>query len=259
MAQYDALLTVCFGTADADRFDRCFAAVHRRAAAQGTYRMALLAVMSERVRAVLTAGGREVFSPQGALDILSHRGMHRVLVRSLFLSEGVEWERLHALCTEQSGRFERLDLTPPLLCGDPAACAAALDCLFPPQPGGAVLLYGHGREAGENTPYLRLLSHLRARGRSDIFLALMHGRPDAGSAIKMMRDQGIAQVRLVFFMLCTGHHAREALAPNGVAEQLRRAGIRTQAVDCELGGCPQFQQLFCRPQDSGNICFDNEK
>lgn len=248
MAQYDALLTACFGTADPQRFDRCFAALHRLALQQGDFQTGMLAVTSGKIHLALARQGVRCPSPEEALEQLFRCGARRVLVLSVFLTDGLEWDRLRGICAAQAGQFERLDLTPPLLCGDIPSCAAVIGQLFPRRADGATVLLGHGCAQGRNAPYLELAGQLHTLGREDIYLALMHGEPGITAVGESLRADGITGVRFGFLMLCTGHHAREAFASGGAVSVLGHAGIRTDVCDLELGQIPAFQQLFVRPE-----------
>lgn len=248
---YDAFVAACFGTADAARFDRCFAAAFRAAQAQLSPLTGALAVTSPTVKIALRAQGAKYPSPAEALDGLFRQGRRRILVLALFLSDGAEWDRLSDLCSKMRGRFEVLTLTPPLLRANCGTVSAVLSRLFLKTEGQAVVLYGHGSLARGNAPYLRLQNALHQLGRKDMLLMLMHGAPGVQEGIQTLRAQKIRRVKLVFLTLCIGHHAQEALLPGGVKEQLERAGLETEVFWQELGQLEEFQRLFLPEEWSG--------
>lgn len=244
--QPDALLTVCFGTADPGRFARCFAAVHAAAGDALPPGGRLLAVSGASVRRRLAAAGAVYPAPEEALGALAAAGARRVAVLALYLCGGAEYRALGALCEAWRGRFAALRLTRPLLEADPAGLAAAVDTAFPALPGQGLVLLGHGAPgAGEG--YARLAALLAKAGRRDCALALLHGAPGPADAARALAARGYPEARLDFLMLCAGHHARQALAPGGAADALRAAGLAVAgggAGPVQLGECPAVRRLF---------------
>lgn len=247
MERFDALMTVCFGTADADRFDRCFASIHRMALQESGIPKGVLTVTSSHIRERLAEQGVVLSSPGQALDALRLQSRRRVLVLALFISEGNEWAALRALCRVRKGDFEQLTLIPPLLRDRYPSTAQALNHLIPPQEKTVTVLLGHGGALGENDSYLALLSRLHALGRKDFSLTMLHGSPTPLETVASLRKQGCTRVRLVYLLFCAGHHAQEAFSPGGIVACLKKVGIDTEISPLELGQEESFQRLFLSP------------
>ena len=92
----DALLTVAFGTAEVQRFDRCFAALHQTAVQRFVGLTSEMALTSPRIQAKLARQGMVLPLVEEALASLQASGCRRVVVLSLFFANGKEWEKLCA-------------------------------------------------------------------------------------------------------------------------------------------------------------------
>lgn len=245
-AAFDGLLTVCFGSGSTSVFHQCFTILHHKIVEQFRPRANALAVTSKHVRAALCAAGAVLPSPGAALEELARSGCRRVLVASLFLANGREYQALHSLCRAQSGQFERLVLTPPLL-----ECAQSRDLLaqvllhlYPPAPGTGVVLLGHGEHNGLNSAYAQLNLRLHRAGRPELMISLLHGSPTPAQAAAALRVKGIANARLGCLMLCAGHHWRQALAEGGAKTALEEAGLALEVQAAPLGESPAVRVLF---------------
>ncbi len=91
---FDGWVSAAFGTADPQRFERCFAAVHQAAVQQFPPLPNALALTSPRIQAHLAAQGKTLPLVGEALSQLAEQGCRRVAVNSLLLAEGKEWDKL---------------------------------------------------------------------------------------------------------------------------------------------------------------------
>ena len=92
----DGWVSAAFGTADPQRFERCFAAVHQAAVQQFPRLPNALALTSPRIQAHLAAQGKLLPLVGEALSQLAEQGCRRVAVNSLLLAEGAEWDKLRS-------------------------------------------------------------------------------------------------------------------------------------------------------------------
>lgn len=145
-------------------------------------------------------------------------------VNSLLLAEGAEWDKLQSEAEQRRADFDQLILIPPLLPSRSQACAQTLDALFPAEPGVTRVLLGHGCAQGANSAYAVLQTQLRAAGRDDLSIALLHGDPSLGELLEKWNQSGARRIELNFLMLCAGHHAQEVRAGKpGLGSGLSRA------------------------------------
>ncbi len=240
---FDGWVSAAFGTADPQRFDRCFAAVHQAAVQQIPPLPSALALTSPRIQAHLAAQGKPLPLVGEALSQLAEQGCRRVIVNSLLLAEGAEWDKLQSQVEQRRTDFDQLILIPPLLSSRSQACAQTLAALFPAEPGLTRVLLGHGCAQGENSAYAALQAQLRAACRDDLSIALLHGRPCLSELLEKWNQSGARRIELSFLMLCAGHHAQE------VRQESRDWAAAYPALsvtisELELGSCSAFQQLF---------------
>ena len=243
MADYDALLTVCFGTAAPEQFLNCFGAVHRKACRlAGEGGLERLAVTSPRIRAALEQKEIAVLSPEKALKQLAEEGCRRVLVLTLLMTDGEEWERLRETCDAARQWFDQLTLTPPVLTRNAEGTAHLLNRWYPRTQGSGIVLLGHG--GGDGWPYRRLQEALKEQGREDIFVMLLHGAPGPREAEACMTALGVRRLTLGFLMITAGHHARQAAEnPDGPGAFFCRKGFEVNICLKGLGEIPDFCRL----------------
>ena len=239
----DGWVSAAFGTADPQRFERCFAAVHQSAVQQFPPLPNALALTSPRIQAHLAAQGKSLPLVGEALSQLAEQGCRRVAVNSLLLAEGAEWDKLRSQVEQRRADFDPLILIPPLLCSRSQACAQTLDALFPAEPGLTRVLLGHGCAQGANSAYAVLQTQLRAAGRDDLSIALLHGDPSLGELLEKWNQSGARRIELNFLMLCAGHHAQEVRRESRSWAATYPA-LSVTISDLELGSCPAFQELF---------------
>lgn len=247
LKRLDALLTVAFGTAEVQRFDRCFAALHQAAVQRFVGLTCEMALTSPRIQAKLARQGMALPLVEEALASLQASGCRRVVVLSLFFANGKEWEKLGAQIESWRSRFDELILTPPLLTHSLTACAQTLSELFPVSEKPRILL-GHGQSQGCNDDYSALQQVLDDLHRSDLRIALLHGEPSLMQSMNALRMEGCRSASLNFLMLCAGHHAAEisASVQNLTTEEV---SLSLDISSMELGACPDFQQLFLTQLD----------
>lgn len=109
----DGWVSAAFGTADPQRFERCFAAVHQAAVQQFSPLPNALALTSPRIQAHLAAQGKPLPLVGEALNQLAEQGCRRVAVNSLLLAEGAEWDTLRSQVEQRRADFDQLILFPP--------------------------------------------------------------------------------------------------------------------------------------------------
>lgn len=243
----DALLTVAFGTAEVQRFERCFAPLHQAAVGRFVGLTSEMALTSPRIQAKLALQGWTLPLVEEALTSLKASGCRRVVVWSLFFAKGKEWEKLCTQIESWRSCFEQLILTAPLLSHSPSACAQTLSELFPVSETPRILL-GHGQSQGCNDDYSALQQVLNDLHRSDLRIALLHGEPSLPQTMEALRREGCRSAPLNFLMLCAGHHAAEIRES---VQKLRpeNAALSLDISPMELGACPDFQQLFLTQLD----------
>ena len=247
MKEYDAILTACFGTSDLERFKSSFLSIHNLIKCAHPNTPVHIAVTCKAVRHNLSRRHfYSTLSVEDVLDIFRSKGFRRILVVSLFIFDGGEWEKLKSICKKYAGYFDRISVTPPVLRSSLLLCARAISDLFPREKGTSLLLVGHGSTKFSNGQYLALLDGLKGMGREDISLSLVCGDVCSGG-VKDILSSGSRRVLLIPLMFCYGHHAEDIFSHDGnLITLLEDNGFEIVVFKKGLGEIKSFQNLFVK-------------
>lgn len=186
-------------------------------------------------------------SPQEALTRLLALQPKALIVQPLFLTAGIEYQRLQEEIFPFTGRFSRLQLGCPLFDApdDDRQMAAALSALYPPEPKGCLLLVGHGAEDIKG-PYNRLNRLFLQMGRPDILTAALKGEPSFDEILPLLCQRGSSRICLAPLMLTAGRHACRDMAGGEDSWQARlsQAGFQVSAVLRGLAELPCTAELY---------------
>ncbi|EPR42412.1 anaerobic cobalt chelatase [Desulfovibrio sp. X2] len=208
---------------------------------------------SAKVREKVACAGSPAASPAEALAALRTSGVRRVAVQSLHVIPGQEFAGTVAACREMQGGpdpFTAVEIGGPLLDTpeDVAAAAAALPGFLPAEraPDEAVVLVGHGSEAGGDAQYAGFLARARATDPL-VRLGLLTGGPGPGELAGELRAEGVSRVWLLPFMCVPGFHAREDVAgtaPASWRSVFKSHGLHVRALTLGASGHPGFRALW---------------
>lgn len=244
-----ALVCVSFGTAQAQgRTD--LEGVENALRAAAPDRLFVRAYASPAVRARLRQQGTEVPGLPEVLGQLAARGVADVAVQPTHLLYGGEYEKLQAETARWKGCFAGLRLGEPLLAdtSDLLAVAGAVGRAWPPVPGEALVLMGHGARQQAGMVYPALQSAFTLQGRRDVFVAVPRGWPTLEALLPALQAGGWRQVHLVPLLLSAGGHACRDMAgeePGSLRQQLLAAGFTVRCTLQGLGCLPEIRQLYC--------------
>lgn len=243
-----ALLCVSFGTS-VDSARESIAAVEAALAAAAPERLFARAYTSGIIRRVLAGRGETVPGVAEALEALAAGGVRRVLVQPTHLLAGNEYEKIRREMAPLRGRFAALELGEPLLAApsDGEALAAALDGAYPPVEGETLVLFGHGTDHAANGAYPALQAVFCRRGRGDVLVGTVEGRPAFSEVRARLAAQGGRRVHLVPLMLVAGDHAANDMAgpgPESWRTRLEAEGWTVRATVRGLGMLPAVQALY---------------
>jgi len=243
-----ALLCVSFGTtvpSARESIDAVEAAL--RDAVPG--RAFARAYTSSIIRRILRGRGEDIPSCAEALDQLREQGFTDVLVQPTHFLPGVEFDKLRDEAAARSGDFQRLTVGRPLLSEpeDLHRLATVLNEVYPPVPGEALVLFGHGTSHFANAVYPALQTVFSLTGRDDVLVGTVEGWPGYGDVEEQLRDSGVRAAHIVPLMLVAGDHALNDMSgsdPDSWQSRLEAAGF---AVRCDLRGMgmlPGVRQMY---------------
>lgn len=190
--------------------------------------------------------GLMIPAPADALRSLALQGYQDVIVMSLHLLPGVEYELLQQSVAANKSRFTRLTLTPPLLTSyeDFVNLVHFMQALSLGNQVEGILWMGHGSKYFAFTSYA-CLDHMLLGTPS--YVAAVESYPKIEPTVSRMVQAGLKRVYLHPLMLVAGNHAHHdmvAADPHSWQSQLGRAGIEAIPVMKGLGAYPEVQKMF---------------
>lgn len=192
------------------------------------------AFTSRKVRhKVAQEQGRDLKDLGQTLKELEAAGVSRVVVQSLHLVPGEEWEKK---IVAESRKVPGLQvvLGKPLMNGekDQERVLEALGQTFPKDlKTQAVIVVGHGspHPQGEQA-YLALEKGLRSRyAGENAYLAVIAGKPERDAALDAVKRSGATKVMFIPFLLVAGEHVDKDLLgpdPESWKSRLQALGIK---------------------------------
>lgn len=240
----NAILAVSFGTAYPDALASAIAPIEQALAAACPGWTLRRAFTGDTIRQRLLRGGLAVDSVPQAMECLEAEGVTQIAVQPIYVTQGVEYQRLCSQLEPYRQRI-RIAVGAPLLDTDAdfETVADALPEWLPPlEDREALILMGHGSDDSGNAAYARLEQTLQSRcGRS--YAAAMKGDPTLENVVQRlsMRPE-IRKLMLAPFLITPGGHARKDLLAWELS--LKSAGYPVRCVAQGLGQCPRIRELF---------------
>lgn len=202
------------------------------------------AFTSGLIRERLKEQGETLFSPQEALDSLVNDGFGEVILQSLHIMPGEEFQALFSL----DPRGMRLSIGAPLLAdqGDMNEICSILDALFRKDRPNVIAAHGNEKRPQLNEP-LRKLAAMVESNRTDTVLATIEGPPGTApfSTIRdfVARSGGVHFVPL---MLISGVHVRDDLMGDDKESWKTLLGAKEASASPPLGDVPEVRAMIVR-------------
>lgn len=245
-----ALVCVSFGTTVANGRVDLMAVEHALQMAAPEIRFAK-ALTSRIIRKRLAAQGEKADSLPEVLETLLSEGYTRVAVQPTHLLYGYEYDKIKTEISPYEERFAYFALGRPLLADttDLQTIVRVLGQVYPPQPGEALILMGHGTEHFAGVVYSALQSVFALQGRGDVFVATVEGWPGLSEILPGIRQAGYHKAHLVPLLLVAGDHACHDMAgndPESWKSQLENAGFTVRCTLEGLGRLEEIQRMYCK-------------
>lgn len=156
----------------------------------------------------------EIFNPSEVLEQLYKDGYEEVVVQSLHIICGDEYNKLKDMVAEYEDKFEKISLGRPLLTyiddyrETVEAVKQDLDKMDIDE---AIVFMGHGTEHESHSAYPAIEYMFRDYG-INAFVGTVEGYPELEQVIKKLKEENIKIVDLMPFMLVAGDHAINDMA-----------------------------------------------
>ncbi len=254
MERKKAVLVVSFGTSYRETREKTLDATEREICAAFPGYEFRRAYTSPTIRRILRArDGILVDDPAGALERLAQEGFREVVVQTLHVIRGFEYDGLRAVVAQYRGRFDVLACGEPLLAeeADYREAVQVMGAALAPfrRAGRSIVLMGHGTEHAANESYARLQRAFDEAGFDDVLVGTVEASPTLDNMLELVRTQQCGSVVLTPFMMVAGDHACNDMAGDGEdswKSKFLRGGCQVECVMKGLGEYEGIRRMYVR-------------
>ena len=188
-------------------------------------------------------------NPSEALEKLYNAGYQEVVVQSLHIICGDEYNKLKDMVVQYEDKFDKISIGRPLLTyiddyrETVEAVKKDLDKMDIDE---AVVFMGHGTEHESHSSYPAIEYMFRVYG-INAFVGTVEGYPELEQVIKKLKNRNIKTVDLLPFMLVAGDHAINDMASDEEDSWktiLEKEGFNVKVHVKGLGENPYIQEKF---------------
>lgn len=188
-------------------------------------------------------------NPSEALEKLYNSGYQEVVVQSLHIICGDEYNKLKDMVAQYEDKFDKISIGRPLLTyiddyrETVEAVKKDLDKMDIDE---AVVFMGHGTEHESHSSYPAIEYMFRDYG-INAFVGTVEGYPELEQVIKKLKNRNIKTVDLLPFMLVAGDHAINDMASDEEDSWktiLEKEGFNVKVHVKGLGENPYIQEKF---------------
>ncbi|MBC1725352.1 sirohydrochlorin cobaltochelatase [Listeria seeligeri] len=243
-----AILVVSFGTSYPETRAKTIEACEKRVAKEFPDYTVFRAFTSNKIiKKLKTRDNMDVDTPSQALNKLKELGYNEVIIQSLHIISGGEFEKITAQVKKFQSAFDSIIISQPLLDSkeDYEKAIEAIRYQMPKlNENEALILMGHGSKHHAFSAYA-CLDHMLLN--EPIYLCAVESYPGLDQVIQRLHKAGIKKAHLMPFMLVAGDHATNDMASDeedSWKSTLEQAGIETECHLQGLGENPLIQTQF---------------
>ncbi|KUI98232.1 sirohydrochlorin cobaltochelatase [Vibrio sp. MEBiC08052] len=245
-----ALLVISFGTSYPQALQKNIAACEQALANAFPDRDFFRAFTSSMIIKKLSQrDGMDIAHPREALAALKRAGYRDVLIQSLHIINGDEYEKIVREVAHCRHQFERIEVGVPLLsdCDDYQRLIDAIEYQSPPLAADErLVLMGHGTTHHAFSAYA-CLDHMMQAHQRPFIVGAVESYPGIETVISRLQQAQVRKVYLMPLMLVAGDHAIHDMAsddPDSWKVLIEQAGIAAEPIVQGLGENPLIRQLF---------------
>lgn len=247
-----AILVISFGTSYPETRKKNIAACEQRLAAAHPDRDFFRAFTSSMIMAKLAKrDGEFIDNPQQALTRLYEAGYRDVVIQSLHVINGDEYEKIVTQIEAFRDRFQNLVIGKPLITSfdDYEQLIEALQTQMPALgENERVVFMGHGATHHAFSAYA-CLDHILSHKGIPAIVGAVESYPEIDGVIARLKKENVRKVHLVPLMIVAGDHAINDMASDGEDSWntvIQQAGIETQCWLQGLGENTYVQDIFVK-------------
>ena len=203
-----------------------------------------------------------ITNPLTTLALLQEEGPRPIMVQSLHITNGSEFDHLKSIVDQLNGikvLQESKKPFPSLALGESALgngdqanldrAAKALESLvtMAKADGSALVLMGHGNEHKDVKSYRDFAAAMNKMYGHPIFLGLVEGSPEFDDVLAELKKANVKKVLLAPFMLVAGDHAKNDMAgdeEDSWATMLKAEGITVKTHVQGLGAIDAWADIY---------------
>lgn len=248
------LLVVSFGTSSAGSREMNIGAVEQviEDAAPDRFSVRRCFTSQMVINIIRKREGVTIDNITEALERAVNNGVRTLAVQPTHIMSGYEYDKLRSVLTEYSDRFERTATGDPLLTTEEdfsrVADAMGAACAGYDDGRTAVVLMGHGTDAGSNSVYTELQEIMNSKGMTDYYIGTVEASPSIDDVLDAVASGGYGRVVLRPLMLVAGNHAVNDMAdpedPESWYSRFRAAGYEVECIIEGMGQIPEIQDIY---------------
>lgn len=250
-ANKKALLVVSFGTSYEDTRTKTIDAVENVFKEEFSSYDVKRAFTSQTIIDILAdRDGLEVNNVTEAMEALKKEGYGTVLIQSLHVMNGAEYDDMVAVVSEFEDDFADLKIGKALLTSveDYDQVVEGLASNFQDMDNtSAVVFMGHGTHHEANAVYATLEYKFHSMGHEHVYVGTVEGFPTFDNVLEKLKKDGINKVTLMPFMIVAGDHAENDMAGDEADSwkvMLKSEGFEVETKLIGLGENQAVRDLF---------------
>jgi sirohydrochlorin cobaltochelatase len=201
------------------------------------------------IKKISKRDGIQIDNPQQVLQRLKESGYYDVVISSLHIINGDEYEKITQQVEHYRADFDNIQLGLPLLSciEDYAQLIEAVQLQAPAlEHDERLVLMGHGATHHAFSAYA-CLDHMMMARQLPFVVGAVESYPEIGCVIERLHSEQVRKVYLMPLMLVAGDHAINDMASDeedSWKTLIQQAGIEAEPIVQGLGENPLIRQMF---------------
>jgi len=245
-----AILVVSFGTTYKEAMENSIDATVNHISNEFKDYDIFQAYTSNIIRRKLIDKGMDVNDTKTALEIIKNNGYEKVIILSLHMIAGYEYEKILEAVEAYKNDFREITATTPMLYEekDYKQVAEIIKKIYS-KTNTPIVMMGHGSEHENDMAYENLQKKLDKISENKYYIATVEGSITIYDIIKKLKEKKINKVTITPFMLVCGDHANNDMIgdeDDSWINLLKSEAIEVDVILKGLGEYTEFRDFFCK-------------
>lgn len=245
-----AILVVSFGTTYKEAMKNSIDATVNHIANEFKDYDIFQAYTSNIIRKKLIDRGMDINDTKTALEIIKNNGYEKVVILSLHLIAGYEYEKILDAVESYKNDFREITATTPMLYKeqDYVEVSEIIEKLYS-KIDIPIVMMGHGSNHENDIAYENLQQKLDKISADKYYIATVEGNITIDDIIRKLKEKGISKVTITPFMLVCGDHAHNDMIgdeDDSWINILKSNDIEVEVILKGLGEYKAVREFFCQ-------------